>query len=49
MYFNDGEDPWTVEENFIKVFDFNNLNGATWLLPNAVILISFLMVAQQMI
>ena len=37
MYFNDGEDPWTVEENFIKVFDFNNLNqvghlGPTWLL-----------------
>ena len=22
MYFNDGEDPWTQEENYIKVFDF---------------------------
>ena len=33
MYFNDGEDPWTVEENFIKVFDFNNLNVGAALLP----------------
>lgn len=28
MYYNDGEDPWTTEENFIKVFDFSNLNSS---------------------
>lgn len=25
LYFNDGEDPWTVDENYIRVFDFDNL------------------------
>jgi len=49
MYFNDGEDPWTVEENFIKVFDFNNLNGGLGLLPQFAVLISLLVVAQLMI
>ena len=35
MYYNDGEDPWTVEENYIKVFDFSNLSGApTLVLPS---------------
>ena len=29
MYFNDGEDPWTVEENYIKVFDFTNQNSVS--------------------
>ena len=30
MYFNDGADPWNVEENHIRVFDFNDddYNGA---------------------
>ena len=23
MYFNDGTDPWRVEENHIRVFDFS--------------------------
>jgi hypothetical protein len=23
MYFNDGADPWKVEENHIRVFDFS--------------------------
>jgi len=24
MYFNDGTDPWNIEENHIRVFDFND-------------------------
>merc|ERR1712131_417153 len=28
MYFNDGEDPWTQEENYIKVFDFSQWSSA---------------------
>jgi len=28
MYFNDGADPWTLEENFIKVFDFSGWSPA---------------------
>jgi len=28
MYFNDGTDPWTVEENYHKVFNFDN-HGAS--------------------
>jgi len=28
MYFNDGEDPWTQEENYIKVFDFSEWSSA---------------------
>ena len=28
MYFNDGEDPWKVEENHIRVFNFDGRNGA---------------------
>ena len=37
MYYNDGEDPWTVEENYIKVFDFSNLSGApTLVLPSLI-------------
>ncbi len=27
MYFNDGEDPWNVEEHHITVFNFDDLNG----------------------
>lgn len=26
MYFNDGEDPWNVEENHIRIFNFDNLD-----------------------
>ncbi len=26
MYFNDGADPWNVEENHIRVFNFDNLD-----------------------
>jgi hypothetical protein len=26
MYFNDGTDPWNIEENHIRVFDFENKN-----------------------
>ena len=26
MYFNDGSDPWNIEENHIRVFDFSNLD-----------------------
>jgi len=28
MYFNDGTDPWTVEENYHRVFNFDNLPSA---------------------
>jgi len=28
MYFDDGEDPWTLKENFIRVFDFSSWNSA---------------------
>jgi len=28
MYFDDGEDPWTLKENFIRVFDFSGWNSA---------------------
>ena len=28
MYFDDGEDPWTQKENFIRVFDFSGWNSA---------------------
>ena len=28
MYFNDGSDPWTVEENYIRVFDFKGNSNA---------------------
>lgn len=34
MYFNDGSDPWKVEENHIRVFDFDDLNGQSNLLPS---------------
>ncbi len=28
MYFDDGANPWKVEENHIRVFNFDNLSGA---------------------
>ena len=28
MYFDDGEDPWTQKENFIRVFDFSGWSSA---------------------
>ncbi len=28
MYFNDGSDPWMVEENHIRVFDFSEYSNA---------------------
>ena len=49
MYFNDGEDPWTIEENFIKVFDFNNLNGGVAMWPTWVLLISAVVVTVRML
>uniref|UniRef100_A0A0K2UZJ1 Putative LOC100745505 [Bombus impatiens] n=1 Tax=Lepeophtheirus salmonis TaxID=72036 RepID=A0A0K2UZJ1_LEPSM len=24
MYFNDGSEPWTVEENYVRVFNFDD-------------------------
>jgi len=38
MYFNDGEDPWTQEENYIRVFDF-----AGWSPAVAPSLVSYLL------
>ncbi len=32
MYFNDGSDPWVVEENHIRVFDFSDYSGANVIL-----------------
>ena len=29
MYFNDGSDPWNVEENHIRVFNFDGSSGTT--------------------
>ena len=29
MYFNDGTDPWTVEENYHRVFNFDNIGAGT--------------------
>lgn len=29
MYFNDGADPWTVEENYHRVFNFDNIGAGT--------------------
>ncbi|XP_023330800.1 uncharacterized protein LOC111703156 [Eurytemora carolleeae] len=29
LYFNDGADPWTVDENYIRVFDFDNLETSS--------------------
>ena len=49
MYFNDGEDPWTVEENFIKVFDFNNLNVGAALLPTWTCFISAVWLTRLML
>ena len=40
MYFNDGSDPWTVEENYIKVFDFANLSGSTAAWPGILVLLT---------
>jgi len=40
MYFNDGSDPWTVEENYIKVFDFANLSGSTAAWPRILVLLT---------
>jgi hypothetical protein len=28
VYFNDGEDPWNIEENHVKVFTFDGLSAA---------------------
>ena len=37
MYFDDGEDPWTLKENFIRVFDFSGWSSAA--VPAAEILL----------
>lgn len=44
MYFNDGSDPWTVEENYIKVFDFNDLDsGSTESFSSSFLLVSIVL------
>lgn len=41
MYFNDGADPWNIEENHIRIFDFQDYNVAT----NSVVFSSQLLLA----
>jgi len=40
MYFNGGTDPWTVEENYHKVFNFDNLGASSSLKASIQILAS---------
>jgi hypothetical protein len=44
MYFNDGANPWTVDENYIRVFDFSNpdSNSAKRTVLNVVVTIAAL-------
>jgi hypothetical protein len=47
MYFNDGSNPWTVDENYIRVFDFSNpdSSGASMTNLNVVFTISLLFIS----
>ena len=42
MYFNDGEDPWTQEENYIRVFDFSGWSSADHVSGLSITLVSTL-------
>lgn len=39
MYFNDGEDPWKVEENHIRVFNFNDESSGTKMTASIVLIV----------
>ena len=43
MYFDDGEDPWTLKENFIRVFDFNGWSSAAVPASEVLLLLSSLL------
>ena len=43
MYFDDGEDPWTLKENFIRVFDFNGWSSAAAPASEVLLLLSSLL------
>ena len=42
MYFNDGEDPWTQEENYIRAFDFSGWSSADHVSGLSITLVSTL-------
>ncbi len=52
MYFNDGEDPWNVEENHIRIFNFDNLDAdgaATLGMATAAFLASLTLLASMLL
>ena len=45
MYFNDGEDPWTQEENYIRVFDFSGWSSAGSATPHILVTLATLFIS----
>ncbi|TRY74582.1 hypothetical protein TCAL_04595 [Tigriopus californicus] len=47
MYFNDGEDPWKVEENHIRVFNFNDESSGANLTGSIILIVALALGASQ--
>ena len=43
MYFNDGTDPWNIEENHIRVFDFQDSNCCSFIRASFVLVLGLVL------